>query len=57
MGRVEKLIQLMCFTIPCHVVCNAHHETEPDEISGSSRIMVSVQERSSLPRFRDTSTM
>lgn len=56
MGRVEKQVQLLCFTVPCHVVVNAHEERETDEISGSTKIMVSVPGKKlapKIPRFFD----
>lgn len=56
MGRVEKLVQTLCMSIPCHVVVNAHEEREDDPISGGSKIMVSVPGKKlapKVPRFFD----
>lgn len=56
MGRVEKIVQILCFSMPAHVVVNAHEERETDEISGGTKIMVSVPGKKlapKIPRFFD----
>lgn len=56
MGRVEKQVQITCFSLKCHAIVNAHEEREVDEISGSTKIMVSVPGRKlapKIPRFFD----
>lgn len=56
MGQVERLVQTFCFSIPAHVVVNAHEEREDDPITGGSKIMVSVPGRKlapKVPRFFD----
>lgn len=56
MGRVEKMVTTLCFSIPAHVVVNAHEEREEDPITGGSKIMVSVPGKKlapKVPRFFD----
>lgn len=56
MQRIEKMVQFLCFSVPCHLVVNAHEERETDEISGATKIMVSVPGRKlapKIPRFFD----
>lgn len=56
MQRIEKMIQLLCFSLPCHVVVNAHEARETDEISQSTKIMVDVPGKKlapKVPRFFD----
>jgi hypothetical protein len=56
MGRIEKMIQLLCLGVPCHVIVNAHEEREPDEITQSTKIMVSAPGKKlapKIPRFFD----
>jgi hypothetical protein len=56
MGRVEVMMQHLCFSIPRHVVVTAHIEREQDETTGGSFIMASVPGKKlapKLPRFFD----
>lgn len=56
MGRVEVMMQHLCFSIPCHVVVTSHIEREQDETTGGSFIMASVPGKKlapKLPRFFD----
>lgn len=50
MGRVENIILILNFSCACHVICNAHEEREPNEISGGMDIMVSVPGKKLAPK-------
>lgn len=51
MDRLEKTITMLCMACPCHIVLNAHEERETDEISGSTKIMVSAPGRKLAPKI------
>lgn len=56
MGRMEAMVNHLCFSLPCHVVVTAHEEREPDEITGGTFIMASVPGKKlapKIPRFFD----
>lgn len=56
MGRIEKMVTLLCMGVPAHVIINAHEEREPDEITQSTKIMVSAPGKKlapKIPRFFD----
>lgn len=56
MGRVEAMVQHLCFSLRCHVVVTAHIEREADETTGGSFIMASVPGKKlapKIPRFFD----
>lgn len=51
MDMEENFIHRLVYSLKCHVVLNAHVETEPDAITGSSRIMISMLGRKLAPKL------
>lgn len=51
MDAEENFIQRLVYSLSCHVILNAHIETEPDAITGSSRIMVALLGRKLAPKI------
>lgn len=42
MGRIETLIQHLCFSTKCHVVCIGHVEREEDQLAGGGATAIKI---------------